>query len=229
MLVFLVVILFLFLFCLSSAKLILVFHRVYEDDYIGITVVLLSGLVRLKFKIPYLDIFISRRLKSGISIREEMDSKKGRTFWGKKIALGGGNIKDLYCSINNAYKLYKGVGLYIISKTKIEYIKWHTEIGFNNAALTAIVSGIIYAIKGNIITYLSSFLNHDNIDINVKTSYNKEIFETDLNCIIRIKIANIIIAGIRIAYLLLVNGLFRKGGEHDERTSHSGLNENYNG
>lgn len=92
---------------------------------------------------------------------------------------------------------YKPLLYYISDKAKIKKIIWHTKIGFQDAALTAYITGIFWTIKSIIISFLSSKMYTESIDIDILPKYNNKEFEIYFNCIIRIKLVNIIIAGIK--------------------------------
>lgn len=213
----------------TYAKIIITVHRVNEDDFIGINLELLFGLIKLKFKIPYIDIVFNRFFKPGIKLKTRMDTKKKAGILKSKNIFGTGDFEDAYRKVKKIFSLYKNVFKYILSKTRIDSLRCHTEVGLDDAALTAIAAGIIWAIKSNLICIIAKKIVPENIVLDVDTNYSKIIFEIDLHCIIRIRIANIIIAGTKVLYLFCVNAIFKKGGEGNERTSYSRVNENYNG
>lgn len=97
------------------------------------------------------------------------------------------------CKLNN----YKPIIYYIFDKIKVNRIIWHTQIGLQDAALTAYITGLLWSIKSIITSFLSTRTYTKNIDIDILPKYNNKEFEIYFNCIIRIKLVNIIIAGIK--------------------------------
>jgi len=219
----------LILLSFTYAKIIITVHRVNEDDFISIKLELLFGLIKLKFKIPYIDIVFNRLFKPGIKLKTSLDTKKKAGILKSKSIFGTGDFKEAYRKIKRTFLMYENVFKYIFSKTRIDSLRCHTEVGLDDAALTAVAAGVIWAIKSNLICIIAKKIVPENIVLDVHTSYSKIIFEIDLHCIIRIRIANIIIAGTKVLYLFCVNAIFKKGGEGNERTSYSRVNEDYNG
>lgn len=223
----LIILLLLLLLSLGSVYISIVFHRLSEDDYLSINVVILR-IIKLKYKIPTLDLVFNEKLKPGIRLHKKISSKTKKISESKSI-LSIENLKDSYVKFKKNFETYNKPLRYIIRKLKITYISWHTSIGVDDAAYTAVLSGLLWGIKCNIVNYLLKGKKHDEVDIYVTPNFSKPVFETDLNCIIRLQIANIIIGGVRILYILFYNTLFKKGGEDVERTSYSGVNEDYDG
>lgn len=223
------VIILLVLVSLTSMKAVVIFHRIHENDLIQITLCLLFGLFKIRFKIPYMDIIFNRKMKPGIKVKEEINTKN-RSLSKDRSIFGIGEIETAYKKLKDFKRLYEKTANYFFSKLRFDYIKWHTEIGLDDAALTGFTAGILWGIQSSILSVLSTKIHPDNTDISVTPRYDISIFEVDLHCIIRVKIANIIIAGIRIIFVYLLNALSnKKGGEFNDRTSYTGINENYNG
>ena len=75
-------------------------------------------------------------------------------------------------------------------KLKYENIKLNIEIGEDNAAITALLTGVISCIVSVIIG--KYFSNIEDINWNVQPMYNINIFKLSLNCIISVKLIHII-------------------------------------
>lgn len=218
----------LFLISLSYVTADIQIHRIKEDDNILIIIKLLFGIIRLKFEIPYIDILLNRNLKPGIKAKGRVDTKKRKGIAKSKGWFSFERIKDKYVHIKELKKQYESAVKYIIKKTRVDLFKWYTRLGLDDAAATAITTGILWSLKSSVCCLLSANTQPQNILINVVPDYSMPVFETEIHCIIRIKIANIIIAGFRIGAASLKKVILRRGGVN-ERTSYSRVNENYNG
>lgn len=75
-------------------------------------------------------------------------------------------------------------------KLKYENIKLNIEIGEDNAAITALLTGVISCIVPVIIG--KYFSNIEDINWNVQPMYNINILKLSLNCIISVKLIHII-------------------------------------
>lgn len=89
------------------------------------------------------------------------------------------------------------------SQTRCVTLDWVTRLGVGDAALTAVSTGVAYSLIGVVLAYIQS-----NVDfarcrrrITVLPSYGEACLETSVNCILDLKVGNIIFAGFR-NYLL---------------------------
>ena len=73
-----------------------------------------------------------------------------------------------------------------------------------DAAVTGVISGILWAIKGQLITLLRNNMCCKQTNLTVVPYFNKQVFKTTLHCIIKVKIGYIIIAGIKFGYTFLI-------------------------
>ncbi|WP_156291479.1 DUF2953 domain-containing protein [Oceanobacillus salinisoli] len=92
----------------------------------------------------------------------------------------------------------------ILKNTKLHQLNWSTMIGTGEASSTGVVSGAIWAIKGSIIGYFAEkFILMCNPDIQVNPKFQQEYFQTNLDCMVSIRIGKAIQAFIK------VNRLFK--------------------
>lgn len=220
----LAVLLFFFLLLLTYVKISLSFHRIKEDDNIEINLFLLFGIIHLKYSIPYLDFVIDKNLLPGFILGKKKETKETTE---KKLNIN--DIIESYKKFKDKLSMFRNTFNYLLSKLRIDSIKWHTEIGLDDACITAIAVGAAYALKSSLLGLLTGKVTTYNVETRVTPNYSKFTFQMNLNCIIRIRIVNIIIAGIRIAPKLLSNKINHKGSGTSERASNSGINENYDG
>ena len=125
-------------------------------------------------------------------------------------------IGDIVQFLNNYYTAnikYVAQIRYLISKITIKKIYLHMTIGLNNAAQTALVSGLTLTLFTSLNGFLKSNLKVINSDIILIPYYEGKKFNMELNCIINVKLGYIIITKIR---MLMYN---LKGGEISGRTS----------
>jgi hypothetical protein len=142
----------------------LILHRINEDDHIQINIEILK-FIKLKFKIPYIDIFLGKGLKPGLKIREELDTKNDREITGNKVVLGFQELKRQFRKFRIMASIYKSVFNYIVSKIKLDYIRFHTRIGLGDAAYTAVAVGAVYAVISYIFGHVSWSVKTSSYDI----------------------------------------------------------------
>ncbi|NLM04787.1 MAG: DUF2953 domain-containing protein [Clostridiales bacterium] len=118
-------------------------------------------------------------------------------------------IKELFKPKKN----YFNIIIYIKEKIQIKDIYWETEIGIDDAADTAILSGLLWIIKSNSVVFLENKYFIENIHIDIKPYHSGIKFNMIFNCIGTLKLVNIIVVGIKYIAIKI------RGGEIIERAS----------
>jgi hypothetical protein len=207
--IFIITIIILFFIIISNIYIKIIFHRLQGDDNIQINAEAVFRLVKFKYSIPYIDFILGKGLKPGIKVRRGFLTKKRTPKTRQAFTLD--EIKRTYEKLKTKSPLYKGSIIYFLNRLHVKEVSINTEIGFNDAAYTALSYGLLWNVNSYILGYISSKENIDKIYINIVPNFQKTIFEIDFDCIIRIKVVNIIIAGIRILCRFLSNAILYKG------------------
>ncbi|MBV1817417.1 DUF2953 domain-containing protein [Anaerosalibacter bizertensis] len=119
------------------------------------------------------------------------------------------------------YDQYKKIISFFLRKGSLKKLYWVTSVGTEDAALTGIYTGILWAIKNSIISIFINKTEVDEIYINVHPDFNNKKFEIIFNCIIKCNLVYIIIVS-------LYGFSIKKVVNKDARTSNRRINENYN-
>lgn len=182
--IFIVIIIFIILFIPVYINITL--QRKNNNDNIQFEYYILKGLIKREVEIPFIDI-ISKNGKLSYELEEKV--KEGKQ----------NNISENKHIVSFSRVLGKIQNILEYKKIKIKRIEWVTMIGFENAAITAILTGGIWAIKNSIFGLLLSIYGKEVNDykLNVIPKFNNDVFETYFNCIIRLKVVYIIIAGLK--------------------------------
>jgi len=95
-------------------------------------------------------------------------------------------------------------------------IKWSIELGFNNAAYTAIAVGTLLSLKNSIYQNIKQNvrLKDPTPSLLVKPHFGDTYLNTDLACIFQIKLGHIIITGLKVM-VLLTSFAIKGGGQAD--------------
>lgn len=96
--------------------------------------------------------------------------------------------------------------LLYLKKTKVLKFKWISVIGCNDAALTAIMTGVLWTLKYNAIGFLFRENPVEELFINVIPEFNNYEIKTEIICIFETKLVNIINIGLRFL-------IYKKGGD----------------
>ncbi|PKR84308.1 DUF2953 domain-containing protein [Heyndrickxia camelliae] len=82
---------------------------------------------------------------------------------------------------------------------KIKQFEWHSVIGVKDAALTGILTGTAWALKGGIVGLLSKYMKLLVYpEISIYPSFQIPLSQTKIKCMFKIRIGNAILAGIKI-------------------------------
>lgn len=93
--------------------------------------------------------------------------------------------------------LYRNFTNKITSSLKCESLYWNTTCGFSDAALTGILAGFFWTIKGMILNRLKKRMTlASQPKINVIPVFEHISFEVDFQCIFSVRIGNVITAAI---------------------------------
>lgn len=119
-------------------------------------------------------------------------------------------------------------------------VQLHMEVGTGNAMETALLCGGVWAVVGSVPTVLSGWVRLERTapDLCVQPNFDARCLRVRTECILRVRVANAIIAAIWFAVRVLrTKGLvawmrdrrFRKGVVQDGGTPDSGADENGHG
>ncbi|SES70152.1 Protein of unknown function [Natronincola peptidivorans] len=186
-----------------------------ENDEVIIVLSVLNGFFKYKIDIPFLDMVHTGNnlIRAKIHNDTEVGNKKEQINDSWEEELNFNEIKIIFEEIQSFKKKYWNVIEYIKGKLRIKKVLWYTKIGLEDAAITAIVTGIIWVIKTNIILFIRNTLNLEDISIDVVPNYMSKKFALTFHCIVGLKIGYIIIASIKLLMMKF------RGGEKIERAS----------
>jgi hypothetical protein len=171
--------------------------RAKEDDLTHINVVAWGRLIRLYFQLKTIDLsnFTSTQL-------EVEEGSPNRRFNLTK------EIISLHRIIHIQYKIYKKLSrIYRLHRILISFLKriyvkefsWRTVLGTGDASATGSLTGVAWGFKSFISGTLSCYLSFKCLPVfSVHPDFNKEIFETELQCMIKLRVGDAIITSLRL-------------------------------
>ncbi|HZK18417.1 MAG TPA: DUF2953 domain-containing protein, partial [Clostridia bacterium] len=83
-------------------------------------------------------------------------------------------------------------------KAEVERIEWRTDIGMEDAAETGLLAGLLWMLKGVVVSHLRN--RSGDIRTNsvvVVPHYDCAQFATDVNCIFTLRFGHIMLAGLK--------------------------------
>lgn len=127
---------------------------------------------------------------------------KGKDDPVKKHGLS--EIYDEYTHLRDFYNSAESTIKYILKKMDIEEIYIVTTIGTDDACITAISVGLACAAAGIIVSVLTNVLNECKKEIRIIPDFSGNRFNLNLYCILKTRIAYIIVAGLKYLTILLI-------------------------
>lgn len=174
------------------------------------------GLIQYKLEIPLIH-WINRKNNTPIlEIDTEVESGKTENFIkDNKELLNFGEIEKIQDQLAHLYHQYHNILSYIQKKIVLETLSWKTEFGTGDAAVTGILFGILWGIKGNLFAMIQKHIHSKNISFHVVPYFDQEIFKTRIHCIITLKIGYAIIASIKFVHVY-----WKRGEKQNVESSH---------
>ena len=180
------------------------FHRKLDDDYLSIDVKLFRNIGLYHIHIPKIShINMKNNLwpVSDIKVADkETQTRPGREkrFVKKLIRYYikyPNRLHRFFYYYQYYKKLYTTTMHYILSGTECEYFSWKTRVGSSDAALTAWIAAVGWVFKSYMIINLTRRIPFTSKPrIVVYPIFSDEVWETELECIFKIRFGNLITA-----------------------------------
>lgn len=171
----------------------------------GKIVLRILGFLGWTFKIP------QKTGKQKEPQRQEEDKSKGKVLEqlpppGKMLDFG---------------KTFLQINVWLIEHIKCTRFIWKTRLGIGDAAATGIGGGLLWGIKGFLLSILKRTVDSEACmtEIDVTPVFNSEAIRTEFDCIFSLRTGYIIIACFRLLLLGIMYKLVSKGVRLSERPS----------
>ncbi|MDN4526605.1 DUF2953 domain-containing protein [Fictibacillus fluitans] len=100
------------------------------------------------------------------------------------------NYRHLLRHVAGFYRILKR----FLKKVTVSDVKWSSQFGLGDAASTAVATGLVWALKGNALGFISHFVRLKDVpSIGVVPVYQGMLTQTRLSCIISFKIGHAIV------------------------------------
>ncbi|SHJ48315.1 DUF2953 domain-containing protein [Paramaledivibacter caminithermalis] len=202
MLVGIIIIILMTLILISSVKVNIIALKENDDNKAVIKISFLYGLIRFKKELDFMGI-TKKNKEYDEGVDTDLELKMKNDSWTEhKGYTDYVNIRKMIEKTIEILKTYKNIIRYLIDRINFRTLLWKTEVGFEDAALTGITSGIINIFKSNLFTMLnSSKKKPEKIHLKILPNFNKHVLKTDLNCIFTMRIGYIIIVGLKYLWI----------------------------
>jgi len=204
-----------------------------DNDYIAVNIYLAKSILLYSMKVPVVEIVKHNEL---LWLKTEIETKDGKDkthidreqrYAKNKLYIYLCNPKKLWHllkSLKQYTKLYRRFVIKIVRSLNCEHLYWKTRFGSDDAALTGLMTGAMWAVKGTMVTIFKrrfSFTREPVIA--VTPAFGQECLEVDFQCIFSLRLGKVIKA------TTVLFNLQGKGAKENGRTSDSRANEDCNG
>jgi hypothetical protein len=179
----------------------LTYQRNQADDFVAVEVKMLGDLIVYQIKIPVIEInrqdfswFVSE-VGDG---REDAKThpERERRFIRRIVRFyinHPARIRKLVRAFRYYKNLYRLVVDRLLKATSCEYFSWKTRFGDDDAAITGVAVGVGWAVKETLLVNLQRRIKFKNKPIIAVTPvFGENSFETELKCIFRVRLGNVI-------------------------------------
>lgn len=195
------------LIILSEVKVHILLKKQEKNDFIVVNLWFLYNLIHIRKEIP---LVLAKSFEEGIMYEsntsvnktKKTDEKKER-ITPRKAVKWRKQTKKFLSEIHNFYAIIK----VFLKHVKIDLFKWESKIGTGDAMVTGILNGLLWGVKGSIIGLISKYFRMTEKPIfSVVPEYNKVLYHSMFECILRFKVGHVIVTGIRILFKLTKGG-----------------------
>ncbi len=203
-----------------------------NDERIDVGVHLFWRLINFDLDIPKI---ITKKGKIEVEAEVEKPHRKPIIDKNKGFTLSFKMFLEGLCEliVKKDYILKKIKQFQKITKriVKLDKFEWETEYGVDDAALTGTLYGLVWQLKSTVLFLLNRTVKFRcNPSIKVYPEFNRFVFKTQLNCILKLRLGYIILIGMFFSTMVIKYKISKKlGGGKSVRSSNSRTNENSNG
>jgi len=209
---------------LSRIRLRLRYRRKGRDDEFAVELFLWGGLLGSRFEIPFIKIkrpefrakapgagrLVRRVLRPAFKIRAQLEGKDGRPVLEekKKIPLPGPvRMMGVLIKQINLYRRYKPALYYLLGRTHLHRLDWHTELGTGEPDRTGVLTGALWGIKGSLLSYFYALLAPGGVQphLTIRPSFERACFNVSIDCILEFRLGYLFCTGLKAIVLKIRN------------------------
>jgi len=184
----------------TKIKVMINYFHAKDNDSLKIEFKALFGLIKYKIDVPVIKIdddsaaiVAKGKLKSG---EEEKTKKQGeRKFTPDDLIK---SFKDFKMLLEHVISLHKIIRRFL-KKVRITELEWNTLLGAGDAALTGMLTGAAWTVKGSIIGLISSYFKLQVMpQMMVQPHFQVAVAQTSFKCMLQFRIGHAMVAGIKL-------------------------------
>jgi len=195
-----IILLILLVVIISKLKVYIDYYHGQDNDHLEIRFKALFGLVRYKMTIPIIKvdensptIVVKDKIEKG---KKDKNVKQGkRQVAGEDLLKSFNDTKQI---VNHVLGLHKIVKKFL-RKVQVKELEWHSVVGVGDAAITGVLTGSIWAVKGSLLGIVSRYMVIKKMPIvTITPNFQFAVSQTAIKCMIQFRIGHAMLAGIKL-------------------------------
>ncbi|MDQ0272105.1 DUF2953 domain-containing protein [Cytobacillus purgationiresistens] len=155
--------------------------------------------IKYKVEIPLVEL---NQDKLALKITEKtsasgggMSEEKMEEFTAKDLLNSLYNTRELLSHVASFYHIAR----HFMSKITIQQLRWHTVFGVGDAAITGMLTGAFWAVKGSFLGIISHYMRLKTApQLSVSPQFQFAVSHTSFLCIFHFRIGHAMLAGIKL-------------------------------
>ncbi|MGG0382847.1 DUF2953 domain-containing protein [Priestia filamentosa] len=170
----------------------------HKDDFYQIKCKALFGLIRYTYEIPEAtlnedDGETKLKIKQTESINNNKKGVKQESISVENVTDAFHRVQEIIQDIVSFHEIVRR----FLRKVHVRNLEWETEIGVRDAAITGVLSGACWGIKGSIVGLLVEYMNvYPEPKLAVTPIFNKPASYTSFQCMVSVQNGHAILTGI---------------------------------
>ncbi|MCX7779843.1 MAG: DUF2953 domain-containing protein [Negativicutes bacterium] len=200
-----------FLFSRINIYITLHYRRNQSDDYVAVEVRLLRNLMVYQVKVPVVKFtrqdytWLISEIRAGGREKTQTYPQREKRFVMRVLRFyirHPRRIRKLFSTIRYYRRVLDHFMDRILQGMHCEYFEWRTRLGSEDAALTGVGIGAVWALKQLLLQHLSRRIGFDRKPlVSVTPAFGENRLDTELTCIFRLRLGNVIGASTRLLTL----------------------------
>ena len=176
----------------------IIFFNENQNDHLQVGMKAWYGLISYTYRVPVIK---GNDESFGVTMKEETGLENKKKDERKKEVTPSTvmeRIRTFQTIIHHVTDFYPIVKRFL-SHIHVKKFEWKSEVGTGDAAVTGMLAGMVWTIKGCAIAIMSQYIKlKEKPIINVKPSFQKTVSATRLECIFSIRVGYAIGAGFKL-------------------------------
>lgn len=202
------------LFVLAPLRLRVVYQRLGPKDNLVLTLGLFWGLLPIKIAVPFLNLVLGPE-RQQLEVKARAGQRPGLKTGTAHNKIPIPSPRRIYRVLQRWWPVVRAVRpavRYTVDRVHLRRLKWRTELGYDDAAMTGWAVGVAWALKGLVMSalYITLSPGQRPPQLQVVPDFNQPKLQLDFDCVIELRPVYLVISTLIAARVYLRNRLLRR-------------------